>query len=300
MNKPFAGTYVALLSGFADDGAFDPVRQRAITRHALTQDVTGLYVAGSSAEAALMSPDEISAQIDVVMDEAAGHGRTLIAHVGQPSLRDSVSLARQAESAGYHAISALPPYALPYTSDEVLGYYRALADSTSLPLIVYEIPVRTGRATPLAEFEPLFRIETVVGLKYSAPDLFPFGRMRAAYPDKTFFFGSDEMLGGAAALGTDGGIGSTYNVLGGLYTALVAAAEAGDIARLRKLQAISQDYVALILGMGILPGVKATLEVLGVDAGPPRAPLTLRGDLAGNREALRTFCDRSDVRAWLG
>lgn len=299
MTKPFAGTYVALLSGFSDDGAFDPGRQRALTRHALTRDVTGLYVAGSTAEAALMTPDEIMRQLDVVVEEAAGSGRTLIAHVAQPSLRDSVRVARHAEAAGYDAISALPPYAFPYTAEETLAYYRAISDATRLPLIVYEIPVRTGRVTPLDELARLLSLETVVGLKYSAADLFAFGRMRDAFPDKTFFFGSDEMLGGAAALGADGGIGSTYNVLGGLYTQILSAAETGDTESLRALQAVSRDYVALLFGMGVLPGIKATLEVLGVDAGPARAPLSLRGDGTANREALRAFCARDDVRPWL-
>ena len=298
MTKPLSGTHVALLSGFADDGAFDPDRQRAITRHALSQDVTGLYVAGSSAEAALMAPDEIARQLDVVIEAAEGSGKTMTAHVGQPALRDSVRLARHAEAAGYDAISALPPYAFPYTPDEVHAYYRAIAEATALPLVIYEVPVRTGRTTPLAELERLFALPNVAGIKYTAHDLFALGRIRRSFPDKTVFFGFDEMLGGAAALGVDGGIGTTYNVLGGLYTAILEAAAAGDVARLQELQAISQEYVGLILGMGVIPGVKATLEVLGVDAGPARAPLTLRGDAGANRRALEEFCARSDVAPW--
>lgn len=299
MPKPLSGAHVALLSGFADDGAFDPGRQRAIARHALGQDVAGLYVAGSSAEAALMAPDEIAHQLEVVLAEAQGSGKVMTAHVGQPALRDSVRLAQHAEKLGYDAISALPPYAFLYAPEEVHAYYRAISEATALPLIIYEVPVRTGRTTPLAELERLFALPTVAGIKYTAHDLFALGRIRRSFPDKTVFFGFDEMLGGAAALGVDGGIGTTYNVLGGLYKAILAAADASDVPRLRELQAISQGYVALILDMGVIPGVKATLEVLGVDAGPARAPLALRSDPAAARRSIEAFCARSDVKPWL-
>jgi len=269
------GVHVALLSGFSDDGAFSATRQAAIVDYAVRQRIDGLYVGGSSGESAIMQTDELAEQQAVVADRARGKVRALIAHVGQPALRDSVRLAENAARLGYDALSALPPHAFPYRPEDVKAYYRALVEASGLPLIVYEIPQRTGRVTPPAQMEEYLRLHGVVGLKYTSPDLYLLSRLQVRAPEKLFFFGVDEMFGAAAALGVSGGIGTTYNVIGGLYTDLCAAVAAGDVARLRHLQRISQDLVERVIAVGVMPGTKRLLQLAGVDCGTTRPPLSL-------------------------
>ena len=105
------------------------------------------------------------------------------------------------------------------------------------------------------------------------------------------------MFLGPGALGCDGGIGTTYNVLGKLYVALRASLEAYNLEEARRLQAITQDYVDILITTGVLPGVKATLEILGRDVGPTRKPFQLKGEAALND--IRGFLERSDVPEWL-
>ncbi len=256
MTKPLSGIYVALLSGFADDGAFDPVRQQNIVDHVVRQRVTWLYVGGSSAEAALMTADELQEQQAVVLERARGRVPRMIAHVGQPSLRESVRLAKHAAGLGYDALSALPPHAFAFEQGEILAYYRELAEATELPLIVYEVPARTGHVAPLDTMARILSLVGVVGIKFTSTDLYVLSRIKKRCPDATIFFGCDEMYGAAAALSVDGGIGTTYNIVGNLYAAIHEAVEAGDIARLRALQAISQDLVESIMQVGVIPGTK--------------------------------------------
>ncbi|MEZ5845712.1 MAG: dihydrodipicolinate synthase family protein [Geminicoccaceae bacterium] len=297
MSKSLAGMHAALLTAMTDDGEFDPVRQRVLNAHVIAQGLAGLYVGGSSGESGLLESDALIEQQAVVAESAGGSPVALIAHVGMPSLATSIRLARHAEKRGYHALSALPPHAYPFSDGEILDYYRALASATSLPLIAYEIPLRTGRPLPLGLLHDILALPGVHGIKFSSNDLFKFSLMRSAHPDKLLFFGFDEIYGAGAFLGSDGGIGTTYNVFGRLYVALHRAVNDGDVRLARELQDISRRFVEILMAIGVVPGTKLALGLLGVDVGPSRPPMAL---LREDGEArLRPFLDEPAVRHWL-
>ncbi len=214
-----------------------------------------------------------------------------------PSLADSILLARSAAKLGYHALSALPPHSYPFSDAEILAYYRELAAATDLPLIVYEIPIRTGRPLPLDLLIDLLDLPNVAGIKFTSTDLFKLSMLRRRRPDRSYFYGFDEIFIGAAAFGVDGGIGTTYNIMGKLYVALDAAIRSGDLARARELQDISQRFVELLLQTGVLPGMKAAFRVIGLDIGPTRAPMGLGS--AQGEDLLRPFLNSPEVRPWL-
>lgn len=297
MPKPLGGMYAALLTAMDEEGGFSPARQRVLDACVLSQGLTGLYVAGSSGESGMMESAELAALMAVVAEDAKGSGQTLIAHVGQPSVRATLRLAREAERLGYDAISALPPHSYPFSDAEILSYYKALAGATSLPLIGYEIPSRTSRPLPLSLLLEILDLPGVAGLKFSSSDLFKFGQLRRARPDKTFYFGSDEIWAGAAAIGVDGGIGTTYNLLGKLYVELDAAIASSDLARVQELQDISARFVEVLLDVGVMPGMKAGFARLGFDIGPARRPMELRGNDSSLKVA--EFLDRPEVSPWL-
>ncbi|WP_068311473.1 dihydrodipicolinate synthase family protein [Polycladidibacter hongkongensis] len=297
MKKQLAGMHVALMSGFSDDGKLCEKRQENIIGYTVKQNVAGLYIGGSSAEAATMSVDELLVQQKIVMDSAKGRVGKLIAHVGMPSIKDAVALAESAKELGFDALSALPPYAFPHTQEEIFNYYKAIASATDLPLIVYEVPIRTGRATPTHQIVEILDLPNVEGIKFTSNDLFALSRIKERCPDKTYFFGFDEMYGYAATSGIDGGIGTTYNVLGNLYTAINEAVIAGDLDRMRELQAISQDFVEAIIKVGVIPGVKAAMQLIGVDCGQARAPLALRGSDA--MEIMKAAVAKPGFQEWI-
>ena len=274
MTKPLAGMYAALMTGLEDDGAFSPDRQRALNEYVLRQGLDGLYVGGSSGESGLLSTEELLAQQEIVARDAPG--TTLIAHVGAPSLRDSVLLAKNAAKLGYHGLSALPPHSYPFSDAEILAYYRDLQAATGLPLIVYEVPVRTGRPIAMETLTEILGLPNVAGLKFTSTDMFKLSMLRRACPDATLFFGFDEVYLSGAVLGADGGIGTTYNLLGRLYAALNAAVRVGDLAEARRLQDISARFVEGLLATGVLPGMKAAFRAIGIDPGPTRAPMLMR------------------------
>lgn len=296
MTKALSGIYAALLTAMDDDGNFSPERQRALDAYVLGQGMKGLYVAGSSGESGMLESGELAEVMAVVAEDARGQA-TLIAHVGLPSLKASVYLAKEAQKRGYHALSALPPHSYPFSDAEILAYYKALSAATDLPLIVYEIPVRTGRPLPVPLLLDILDLPNVAGLKFSSMDLFKFGTLRRARPEKVFYFGYDEAYAAAAALATDGGIGTTYNLFGRLYCAIDVAFEASDIRTARQLQDISQRFVEILVDTGVMPGMKIALRLQGIDAGPSRAPMQLKAEDAESR--LAAFLSQADVAKWL-
>lgn len=298
MTKPLSGMYAALLTGFSDDGDFDPQRQIAITDYVLKQNLSGIYIGGSSGESGLMSTAELLEQQRVVAGIPASKRSRVIAHVGQPNLRDSIALAKQAESLGFDALSALPPHSYPFSDDDILEYYTALAAATALPMIVYEVPIRTGRPLPSELLLQILDLPNVEGIKFTSTDLFKLSMLRRARPDKTFFFGFDEVFAGAAALGCDGGIGTTYNLMGRLYTALNQSIHASDLPKVQELQNISQHLVEELLVTGVIPGMKAALRVQGVDAGHSRAPMIEK--VADAETRMTAFLTRPDISPWVG
>ncbi len=297
MTDRLAGMYAALMTGLTDAGEFDAERQRVLTSYVLRQGLAGLYVGGSSGESGLLDADELATQQEVVADCAERAEARLIAHVGLPNLRDSIRLARQAETLGYHGLSALPPHSYPFTDVEIEAYYRELAAATGLPLIVYEVPIRTGRPIGLDALVRILDLPGVAGIKFTSTDLFKFSMLRRRRPGSTYFFGFDEIYLAGAALGADGGIGTTYNLLGKLYVALDRAVAARDMTRAQELQDVSQIFVEALLDIGVLPGMKAAFRTIGIECGPTRAPMALRVEDAVAR--MRDVLARDDVKPWL-
>lgn len=298
MTKPLSGMYAALLTGFADDGSFSEQRQIAITNYVLNQNLSGIYIGGSSGESGLMSTDELLEQQRIVAGIPETKTTRVIAHVGQPNLRDSIALAKQADSLGFEALSALPPHSYPFSDDDILHYYTELSAATSLPMIVYEVPIRTGRPLPESLLLKILDLPNVEGMKFTSTDLFKMTMLQRARPDKTFFFGFDEIFAGAAALGCDGGIGTTYNLMGRLYSGINAAIHASDLAKVQELQDISQRLVEELLVTGVIPGMKAALRTQGVDAGYCRAPMIEKVEDAESR--MTAFLALPEIRAWVG
>ncbi|WP_417605549.1 dihydrodipicolinate synthase family protein [Primorskyibacter flagellatus] len=299
MTERLTGMYAALMTGLADDGAFDETRQRGLTDYVLRQGLAGLYVGGSSGESGLLGVDELAEQQGVVADCAKESGAKLIAHVGMPNLRDSVRLAKRASDLGYHALSALPPHSYPFSDAEIEGYYTDLAAATDLPLIVYEVPVRTGRPIALDSLERILDLPNVAGIKFTSTDLFKFSMLRRRRPDSSYFFGFDEIYMTGGVLGADGGIGTTYNILGKLYVALDAALRDGDLPRAQQLQDASQIFVEALLDTGVLPGMKAAFRVLGIDCGQTRAPMSLRMSEDKAEAHMRAVLERPEIKPWL-
>lgn len=265
--------FAATLTPMNADGSIAPKGVAALTDFILSKGVHGLYVSGSTGESVLQSREERAEILTATADHARGKC-TLIAHVGAASTGDAVALAAVAGEQGFNAVSAVPPYYYKHNFDDISDYYKAIADASGLPLIIYNIPALSGTDLSTEKLLELMEDDRIAGVKFTAQDLFQFGELRKAAPHKKFYFGTDEMFIGAAAMGTDGGIGSTYNLIGDVYLAVETAMAAGDIDEARRQQRKANDLIAILLKVGVLGGLKHAMNRLGVPVGPCRRPFS--------------------------
>lgn len=248
-----------------------------------------VFVCGTTGEFASMTTEE---RMELAARWAAeSDGLRVLVHAGHSCQQDAIRLAAHARAIGAAGVSALAPfYVVPQRVEELVAFLAPIAEAVApLPFYYYEIPSMTGaRIAPDTVFHALAaQIPNFAGLKYSSPDLVRFQACRpAAGPDLDRYFGSDEMLLAAVAVGATGAIGSTYNAIAPLYQQMLTAHDAGRREEAMRLQRTSVQFVDILSRFGGLSAGKAVMEMLGAPCGPVRLPL--RPLSSDDRQALFT------------
>lgn len=283
------GIYSALLGVFDSDGEVDAQGVHELVRHNIEVcHVDGLYVNGSTGENFLMTT-EAKKRVFKAAAEAANGEVHLIAHVGSNVLEEVLDLADYAAELGYDAISAVTPFYYKFSVEEIKGYYRTIASQSRLPLVAYYIPALTGVQLSVEDIEEILRIPNVIGVKFTSNDFFMLERLRSALTDKLIFSGYDEMLFSAAVLGTDGAIGSTYNIIGHWAKQVMEAVQKNDLATARTMQHHMNVVIHAMIKSGIYSTLKALAGLYGVSIGDCKAPMRRTTD--AQREAAKNIFD---------
>lgn len=265
------GVFSALITPFHDDGRLNLDRLAPLAEFELAQGLHGFYVGGSTGEAFLQTADERKAVLKAFAQAVNGRAK-LIAHVGAIATDEAIDIAHAAADAGYDAISAIPPFYYDFSAAEVLAHYLALAEATPLPLIVYNFPAKSARPLSTADLLTLLAHPKIAGVKHTSQNLYQLERLKTASPDAVIYNGFDEMFAGGMAMGADGGIGTTFNVMGRIFVEMYAALRRGDIPRAQALQTRANAVIDVLIDVGVFPGTKAMLKLLGQDCGPCRRP----------------------------
>ncbi|EPY6885311.1 N-acetylneuraminate lyase [Klebsiella quasipneumoniae] len=271
------GVIAALLTPFDGQQKLDKESLRRLVRFNLRQGVDGLYVGGSTGEAFVQSGTERQEVLEIVAEEAKGK-MTLIAHVGCVSTLESQQLARAAVGYGYDAVSAVTPFYYPFSFEEHCAHYQAIIESADgLPMVVYNIPALSGVKLTLDQINTLVTLPGVGALKQTSGDLFQMEQIRRAHPDLVLYNGYDEIFASGLLAGADGGIGSTYNIMGWRYQGMVAALKVGDVAKAQQLQCECNKVIDLLIKTGVFRGLKTVLHYMDVVSVPlcrkPFAPV---------------------------
>jgi N-acetylneuraminate lyase len=272
------GIYSALMGVFGPDGDVNEAGLRALIRHNLDHcHVDGLYVNGSTGETFLMTQAQRKETLRIAADEAKGKAR-LIAQIGVLSMDEIFDMAAYAADLGYDAVSAVTPFYFKYSAGEIVRYYRDIAEKSALKVLAYYIPHLSGVTMNASTLSEILDIPGVAGIKFTSNDFFAMERVRAARPDALILSGFDEMLMSAAVLGTDGAVGSTYNIMGHWAKKVYESARAGDLETARGTQGHMNTVIAKLLDAGLFPTLKAVMALYGVDAGECKKPMSLVTD----------------------
>jgi 4-hydroxy-tetrahydrodipicolinate synthase len=247
----------------------------------------GLVVSGTTGESPTTSDAEKADLLAAVVD-AVGDRAHVVAGIGTFDTVHTIHLAEQAAKAGAHGLLVVTPYYSRPPQAGVLAHFRAVADATDLPALLYDIPHRTG--TPIAT-ETLLELaehERIVGVKDAKGDLLASSRV-IAETGLAFYSGDDGMTLPLLSIGGVGVVGTSTHFSGRGTQALIEAYERGDVAgALRLHRQLLPIYTGIFRTQGTIL-VKAALRLRGLDVGPVRLPLVdateheishLREDLA--------------------
>ena len=272
--EKFKGMFPALLTPFTPDGKVNEKALEALINYNLEKGVNGFYVNGSTAESFLMEDADRELVYRLCAKYAKGKC-TLIAQVGDMSVAKAIKYAKLCEELGYDAISSVTPFYFKYSSEQIIDYYLSLVNACNLPMFIYFIPALAGAVLDNNVFDTLLKDERVMGVKYTSNDFFTLERLRSKYPDKIFYNGYDEMCLSGLAMGADGAIGSTYNLMAEKFVEIYRLVKEGKWTEALAVQHRANDVIsALVGGVDVKASLKyAISELVGIDMGlclPPQ------------------------------
>jgi len=274
----FKGLIPALLTPYDREGGISPDSLRQLVNYCITQGVDGFYIGGSTGEAFLLSTEERKLLIRLAL-EANGGRKPAICQVGAVGTGIAVELAQWAEKNGADAVSAVAPFYYPFNKEQILNHYTAITDSVSIPMIVYNIPGLSGVSLSEDDFRRLYEHERIIGVKHTHYNLYEMERIKAIDPDRLVFFGFDEVTLAGVAMGADGAIGSTFNLMAGKYIELRKLFEKGKNTEALEKQKEINEIISTMIPPGVFSSLKYAISSRrGIPMGEVRAPFTPLSD----------------------
>ena len=239
-NFPLSGVFTALVTPFRDDGAVDEAGLRRLAKRQIAGGVAGLVPCGTTGEAVTLDADEHERVVAVVAEEARASSRrvSVIAGCGSNDTRKSQGLAERCRRAGADALLVVTPYYNKPTPKGLIAHFLAVADAGRLPLVLYNVPGRTGLNMQPDTVLELAKDPRIVAVKEASGSLDQACEILRARPDGfTVLSGEDSLAIPMIACGAEGVIAVVSNEAPGLYVEAIAAALAGNRARASELQA---------------------------------------------------------------
>ena len=287
MKKPlFTGVCTALVTPFLDGKVNYPMMEMLLRRQ-LDAGVKAVVIAGTTGEAPTLSDHE-KLELFRRAKEYVGSSMLIIAGTGSNSTEHAVSLSEAAEDAGADALLVVSPYYNKATADGLLAHYGAICRSVSIPVIVYNVPSRTGLDIPVSVYKRLSALPNIAGVKEASTDITKITRIRAQCGDPfPVWCGNDDLITPAIALGAKGVISVVSNVCPEKTRYMAEAALDGDFDTAAALQCKLQPLIgALFSEVNPIP-VKQAMAMIGCDCGDCRLPLTaMREENRRKLEAL--------------
>lgn len=265
-NVKFSGVMSALVSCIDDQGNVKEDSMKRLMNWHMDAGLGGFYLCGGTGEGPVLQM-ETRMRIAEVAKETARPGTKLIAHVGAIDLTTAKKLARHAGEIGLDAISSVPPFFFHYGEKEIADYYRALADASGLPVLMYASPL-SGVNITWDMVDRLMDIPVMIGLKWTSYDYFTMHRIKSLRGGNiNVINGPDECLLCGLTMGADGGIGATYNVMPKLFAEIYRSYQDGDMETARAAQFKANKLIEILLKFGVVCGIKDMLGMIGYDCG---------------------------------
>ena len=274
MKKPlFRGAGVAIITPFTEDGInFDALGEIIETQ--IKEGTDAIVITGTTGESATMSDEEHRAAIKYAV-EKTNHRIPVIAGTGSNETHYAIALSQYAESVGADGLLVVTPYYNKCTQKGLIAHYKAIAESVNIPIILYDVPSRTGVGIQVPTYVELAKIPNIVAVKEANGDLSKILRLRAACGDNlAVYSGNDDQIVPILSLGGQGVISVLSNIAPKATHDMCQAYFDGNVAEATRMQIEYTDLIdALFCEVNPIP-VKVAMRKLGYAAGPLRMPLS--------------------------
>lgn len=275
----FGGILTAMITPFDSDGGLDENASADLIRHLLDNGSDGLVLAGTTGEGSTVTDEEDVALWNIGVEITRDAGKTVIAGTGTNDTRHSIELTERAAACGVDGALVVTPYYNRPNRAGLMAHYRAVAAATDLPIVVYNIPHRTGTDMPNDFLAELGQIPSVVAVKQARyEDLAPIDGL-------DLLCGNDDVFAETLDMGGSGGILVASNLVGAEMRRMIDEPD--------NRHEIQDGLKPLYEALSVAPlaaSVKASLQLLGRDVGGPRLPLVEPNsdELAVLRSALES------------
>lgn len=277
MKNPYFGRLLtAMVTPFNADGRVNYEKAADLAEWLINNGSDGLVVAGSTGEAATMSAEEKLELFRVVVNRI-NKRVPVIAGTGSNNTADSVKMTKMAEAMGVDGALIVGPYYNKPTQEGFYQHFAAVAQSTGLPIIVYNVPGRTAsNISPAIVARLAADFENIVAIKEAAGNVAQVAELYSVLPEEfTIYSGDDGLIIPFMSVGATGLISVLSNIGGGILQDVMQAYEDGHVREAAKLNARMVPLAnAMFIETNPIPVKAAVTLVTGIDAGQPRLPLT--------------------------
>ncbi len=298
--EKYKGVIPAFYACYDEEGSISPEGVKALARYFVEKGVKGVYVNGSSGECIYQSVEDKKTVLENVMEAAKGK-LTVIAHVACNNTKDSMELARHAESVGADAIAAIPPIYFRLPEHAIAQYWNDISSAApNTDFVIYNIPQLAGVALTMNLFAEMRKNPNVIGVKNSSMPVQDIQMFKAAAGDDYVIFnGPDEQFISGRVIGAEGAIGGTYGAMPELFLKMDELVREGELGRAKELQyAVNEIIYKMCSARGNMYGV--IKEILKINEnlflGGVRKPLPalVKEDMAVVEEAARMIRDAKE------
>ena len=269
---PFTGSGVALVTPFKGYTTDYDALGELIEWH-IANGTDAIIICGTTGENPTLPDDEHLEIMKYTVEKAAGR-ICVVAGTGSNDTAHAIRFAKEAEQYGADAILQATPYYNKTTQKGLIAHFKAIAESVDLPMILYNVPSRTGMTIQINTLKELARIENIVGIKEASGNISYVAQIAAEVPELYIYSGNDDMIVPMMSLGGKGVISVLANVKPKETHEMCQACFDGDYDRARELQLEYLDLInALFIEVNPIP-VKAAMNLMGLKAGDLRLPMS--------------------------
>lgn len=278
MPARFGQVITAMVTPFASDGSLDVKAARRLASHLVEHGSDGLVVCGTTGESPTLSHAEKLEMFEAVRDEV-GDRATVIAGTGSYDTRETIELTREAAALGVDAVLVVTPYYSKPPQNGLLAHFRAVADASDKPLMVYDIPGRTGRRVERPTMVELARHDAIVAVKDAVGDAGETAALRAdldaaGRDDFEIYSGDDPLVFPHLAAGAVGIVSVCSHLVGPRLKEMFGLWDERRVEDARSVYLALLPFMRTMMTLTASPiPVKTAVNMLGLEAGDPRLPL---------------------------